>query len=338
MSESFLARLQRALIRRMFPREPRPTMLSIEPTNFCNLNCPFCLVGLQNTQGSVAHSELMRPMGRMDMALYRKVIEDAWAFGIRDLQLHFQGEPLLHRALPEMVRIARARGLPVTIFTNGMLMDAPQATALLEAGITGIRFSVDGATPDTYAVNRVGGDFNTVLTNMRRTVELARAGGRPVRILWQFIAMRNNEHEIEAARELAREIGIEFVVKGFAASVPELVPVAPALRRRLILKPCRDIWRALFMYWNGDVVVCCYDQNGENVIGNAGRTTLAEIWSSRAARRLRKRIARAVSDPSQEPAMCRRCLKWGHQPWQTTDGLVHWEPVAEAGEVEEGEA
>jgi MoaA/NifB/PqqE/SkfB family radical SAM enzyme len=155
------------------------------------------------------------------------------------------------------------------------------------------------------------------------------------RVIWQFIVMRNNEHELERARDMARELGVEFFAKPFATSVPDLVPVAPQHRRRMVLKPCTDIYSAIFVYWNGDVVVCCYDQDGENVIGNVGSDSLLRIWDSPRARRLRRRIDAAMRAPEGEPPMCRRCLKWSHHPWQTSDGLVRWEPVDGAGEVEE---
>jgi len=312
------------------PDRPRPKLLSLEATNRCNLNCPFCLVGLQNSLDSTAHSEMPRPFGKMDVALYEKILKDARDFGIESVQLHFQGEPLLHNKLIDMVRIAHEGGFEVRLFTNGMLMDEARAGGLIEAGVDSIRFSVDGATPETYAVNRVGGDFDVVFGNMRRTVELCRESGRTVRVIWQFIAMRNTEDEIPQAERMAREIGAELAVKRLAVSMPELVPRNPKYRRRMNIKPCRDPYNAVFVYWNGDVVICCYDQEGENVIGNAAKNTLAEIWGGRKARLLRRRIDQAVQHPEREPAMCRACLLWSHSPWQTSDGLTKWDPAEEA--------
>jgi radical SAM protein with 4Fe4S-binding SPASM domain len=143
-------------------------------------------------------------------------------------------------------------------------------------------------------------------------------------VIWQFIVLRNNEHEVDRARAMAEELGIRFFAKTFAVTDPELVPADARYRRRMNLKPCQDIYRAIFVYWNGDVVVCCYDQNGENVIGNLLRQTLTEVWNGRTARHLRRRIARAVSDPDAEPGMCRSCLKWSHHSWSASDGKTSW--------------
>src|SRR5262245_23285580 len=75
----------------------KPIRIAIEVTNRCNLNCPFCLVGMQNEQVSVAHNDLNRPWGSMDVALADKIMRDAKDFGIQEMMLAFQGEPLMHR-------------------------------------------------------------------------------------------------------------------------------------------------------------------------------------------------------------------------------------------------
>lgn len=304
--------------------EPRPRMLSVEPTSRCNLNCPFCLVGMQNSLPSTEHDLLPRGMGFMEMDLYRKIVRDAADFGIRKMQLHFQGEPLLHKGLPEMIRLAKDRGMFTQFFTNGLPLTEAMAERILDAGQDVLRFSVDGATEETYQKNRVGGQFWRVYRNMKMMAEKARARGAPIRLEWQIIALRNNEHEIERAREMAREIGLHFLVKSFAVTDPTLVPLNSAYRRRLHIKPCQDIYRAIFVYWNGDVVPCCYDQEGKEVVGNLAKQTLTEIWHSERYVDLRQRIANAYRQPDQEPTLCKSCLKWGREPWRTSDGKTIW--------------
>ena len=126
--------------------------------------------------------------------------------------------------------------------------------------------SVDGATQETYELNRVGGEFSKVYRNMEMMVKRAKKHNSNIDLMWQFIALRNNEHEIETARRMAQAIDINFFVKTFAESVPELVPRNPELRRELLLKPCTDIYRATFVFYTGEVVVCCYDLEGKYVV------------------------------------------------------------------------
>ena len=303
-------------------RSRRPVMLSVELTNRCNLNCPFCLVGQQNQPSSTEHDSLMRGFGFMDFGMYEKIICDARQFGIERVQLFFQGEPLLHRRFPDMVRVAKQCGMETHVFTNGLMLTEALAEQIVEAGLDGMRFSVDGATEETYQQNRVGGSFSRVYQSMAMMAEKAK--GSQLQLMWQFIALRNTEHEIERARRLASEIGIPFFVKTLAVTDPNLAPNDPEYLRRLHIKPCVDIYRAIFVFWNGDTVCCCYDIEGKHIVGNLARNTLEEVWSSPRYVELRRRIDNAYRDPDNEPDVCRSCLKWGHEPYQTSDGLIRW--------------
>jgi sulfatase maturation enzyme AslB (radical SAM superfamily) len=246
----------------------------------------------------------------MDLALYRKVIDDAVAFGTRSVYLLFMGEPLLHKGIVEMVSVAHNRGLETHIFTNGQLLTEGLFGGLGVAGLDELRFSVDGATAATYERNRVGGHFDRVLANMKMAAQVARERGFRTRLVWQFIAMRNNESEIEDGRRMAAEIGVNFVVKTFAETDPDRAPLNSGLRRVRRPKPCQDIYRNVYVLWNGDVVLCCYDQNGTHVVGNLERETLTAVWNGPRCLSLRRRIGRAIREPANEPAFCRQCAKW----------------------------
>ena len=305
-------------------RGRRPRMLSVEVTSRCNLNCPFCLVGMQNQLASTEHDLLPRGLGTMELDLYGKIVDDAVAFGIEKMQLHFQGEPLLHKSIADMVRTVKARGLETQMFTNGLPLTEAMAERLLDAGLDMLRFSVDGVSEEVYQKNRVGGQFWRVHRNMAMMAAKARERRSPIRLEWQMIAMRNNEHEIDRARAMAAELGIGFFVKTFAVTDPEAVPRAEQYQRKLHIKPCSDIYRAIFVYYNGDVVPCCYDIAGKAIVGNLARQTLTDVWESPVYMDLRRRIDRAATCPDEEPELCRSCLKWGHEPSRTSDGKTVW--------------
>ncbi|MBU1078211.1 MAG: radical SAM protein, partial [Spirochaetes bacterium] len=282
----------------------------IELTNRCNLNCPYCLVGMQNEQESVAHSALNRDFGSMDMSLTEKVIKDAKDFGMREVMLTFQGEPLLHKNFIDFVKLVKKQGMRAIVFSNGMLLNPEFSRGIIKAGLDSIQFSVDGASEKTYQLNRVGGRFEKVYQNMKDLVHIANEEKSSIRIAWQFIALRNNEHEIPLAQKLAEEIGVEFIVKSFAESIQKLAPRNPKYRRKLQLKPCTDIYRMLCVYWNGDIVPCCYDISGKEIFGNIKDSTIKEIWSSEKYVDFRKHVGEVETYPELDPQLCRTCLKW----------------------------
>lgn len=51
---------------------------------------------------------------------------------------------------------------------------------------------------------------------------------------------------------------------------------------------CDYPWRSLIVLWNGDVVVCCFDVNGTQNVGNAFENNLSEIWNGAKIQQLRR--------------------------------------------------
>ena len=209
---------------KIFPASRRPRRVLLETTNQCNLNCPYCLVGMQNDlvekHGNAAHELLSRPMGTMSEEVFERIRAEFKSFGIEGAYMHFQGEPFLNRLTPEFTRRLKKDGLYVGIFTNGLAFSDRSISEIADAKPDLIRFSVDGASEETYQKNRVGGEFAKVVRNMRKMVDAVRGG--PTRLEWQFLPMRNNEHEVETARAMAKDIGINFLLKGFARPMPIL--------------------------------------------------------------------------------------------------------------------
>ena len=302
--------VQSGLRRSVGSRGHRPRRISIELTNRCNLNCPFCLVGLQNDQESVAHHDLGRQWGKMDLGLAEKIISDSADFGIQEVMLTFQGEPLLHPQFVNFVELVKDHNMKAVLFTNGLLLSAEKSTSIIRAGLHSIRFSVDGASQDVYQLNRVGGKFEKVYRNMAEFIQIKNEENSPIYVMWQFIAMRNNEHEIEKAREMAEAIGIPFFVKTFAESIPDLAPVTPEYQRKPLVKPCLDIYRNIFCFWDGSVVPCCFDLRGKELMGNLNENTLEEIWNGPRYVEFRRLLSGVSDNPEKEPELCKSCLKW----------------------------
>lgn len=290
----------------------KPSQVIIETTNRCNLNCPFCLVGMQNElqekYGNTAHDLMKRPMGNMSMETFHRIRNEIKLFGINKVYLHFQGEPFLNKLTSEFARQLKSGGMYVGIFTNGQAFNDKIIEEIAKVEIDLIRFSVDGASEETYQVNRVGGKFKNVFENMKKLAIAHK--GKGTRIEWQFLPLKNNEHEVEKARVLAKELGVNFFTKGFRETNPELAPANKKYRSTFLKKPCKDIYKQLGFYWNGDVVPCCYDVEGKEVMGNIMEHSLTDIWNNNKYMELRKRIDEHHKFPEKEPEICKTCLRW----------------------------
>ncbi len=290
----------------------KPTQVILETTNSCNLNCPYCMVGMQNElvskHGNAAHNLMTRPVGFMTEETFQVIRKELKQFGIRKIYLHFQGEPFLNKLTPGFAQILKEDGFEVGVFTNGQAFNDRNIKELTKAGVDLIRFSVDGASEETYQQNRVGGTFNKVYENLKKVADAHR--GKKTRIEWQFLALRNNEHEIDNAKSMANKIGVHLFVKGFRVTDPALAPEGDQYKCKHFPKPCTDIYHQIGIYWNGDVVPCCYDVDGKKLMGNLHKNNLTEIWGNAQYRSFRNAVDNFKKSPDDEPLICRNCLRW----------------------------
>ena len=67
---------------------------------------------------------------------------------------------------------------------------------------------------------------------------------------------------------------------------------------------CPFAWQYVVVQWNGDVVACCRDYNGVNIMGNVKEESLKEIWNGKAYHEFRKNM---VSGDYQN-AICGPCM------------------------------
>jgi MoaA/NifB/PqqE/SkfB family radical SAM enzyme len=186
---------------------PRPRALFLESVAACNLACPGC--DRESIEGT-RDGRLV-----MDWDAYQKII-DAMSPGLAYMEYHLGGENFMHKQWPKMLRYAKDKNPDVFIVssTNGhYFRNEKERRDLIECGIDGVIFSIDGATPASYAKYRVGGDFDAVIRNMRGCLEARRALGRTrPYVVWRYILFDWNDSpaEMDLARRMAREIGVDL--------------------------------------------------------------------------------------------------------------------------------
>lgn len=289
-----------------FPRgvfdgaDPEPPVTAmVEVSSRCNLRCPLCSVGRR----------ALSRWGDMPVELFTRIVRDL-AGSVQRLALHNLGEPLLHRELPQMIRIAKNAGIPGVFLSTNLAVDAPERIrALAHSGIDEIVCSLDAATPELYPVYRVGGCFEVVRSNLEILTEERRTlapGGPRVRL--QFLLFQHNESERESFRALARRFRVGYEIK--VASAPNgqegWLPADPILRRREREADhgwCSRPYNHTTILSDGAVVPCCKDADGKHALGDAGRSDFLEIWRGSAYREFR---AQVLADKSAIP-LCRHC-------------------------------
>ena len=126
-----------------------PYVLFIDPASTCNFRCTFCPSG---------DSQLIRSTGRyqgvLNFDLFRKIIDDLGEFDspLKVLRLYKDGEPLMNKRLPDMIRYAKESGRAkyVDTTTNASLLTPEKSQQLIEAGLDRINISVDGLSDSRF--------------------------------------------------------------------------------------------------------------------------------------------------------------------------------------------
>lgn len=267
-----------------------PYEWEIDTTNICQLKCPLCHTGL----GTVD-----RQKGVMHFETYTKVIDEIKDYCIW-LSLYSWGEPFLNKQIDRFVAYANKANLATIISSNLNKPLTPEmAESLIKSGLDVLIVSVDGTTQDVYQVYRVGGRLDRVLDNMRLLVQKKKElGYKTPYIEWQFIVMRQNQHQVSQARAMAKELGVDNMVLkkvDFPHGVDDLevarrwTPVGnPDFQKEEPFdKPydeggrrCWRLWRSGVVNWDGGYAPCCYLTNAKHDFGDVKAQPIREIWNN----------------------------------------------------------
>ncbi|OPY66932.1 MAG: Antilisterial bacteriocin subtilosin biosynthesis protein AlbA [Syntrophorhabdaceae bacterium PtaU1.Bin034] len=294
-----------------------PSRLTIDIGNICNLRCPLCPTGRGDRSAS---------RGFMKIEDYRKVIDTLAPF-LTHLELHNWGEPLLHRDLVAMISYAKDRRIPVSISTNLTVLEEGLAEDLMASRLEKVFISCDGASPETYAAYRRGGDFRLLITNIRRLLEAKKElKNNYTRLKLLFHVFRHNQHEVAKIEDLARELGVELFIDRMRTDMAreiletartsierdgEWIPTDPRFcpfdmekNEKAKETACRDLWTTSVINWDGKVFPCCSVYGDEHSFGNVLQRPFAAIWNNDEYISARKEVLNKVE---KSPTICHTC-------------------------------
>ena len=184
-----------------------PSRLYIECTAACNISCAQACcapeTGITRT----------REAGTLDFDLFRRVVDEAGPSLVR-IDFFNYGEAFLHKRAVEMCEYIKSRFPQIYLYTstNGLAFSEEQARRLVHSGIDEVTFSIDGATPESYAKYRQRGRFDVAIANLRAMADEKRRSGRDLPFLnWRYILFKWNDSgaEMDLARRFASDIGVD---------------------------------------------------------------------------------------------------------------------------------
>ena len=178
---------------------------AIDLTNKCNGGCKFC----PRNNNFSSH---LKTLGEFDFDLFKRIFDDYYINHITNLVLNGNlGDPSLYSKMFELLDYVNEHNNKVKMFisTNGSARSEIWWKTLAEKMAFGrwnaVVFTVDGLE-DTHHRYR-GTDYNKVLRNMNTFIN---AGGNAK---WQYIVFEYNQHQLEEAKRIAKDIGCTEFIK-----------------------------------------------------------------------------------------------------------------------------
>jgi len=295
-----------------------PISIAFEPTTSCNLRCPECPSGLRSFK---------RPTGMLGTDLFRNVIDEL-APTLNYLTFYFQGEPFLHPHFLEMVNYASDKGIYTATSTNAHFLKHDQAKATVLSGLDRLIISVDGTTQDTYESYRVGGSLDKVKEGTESILYWKKKlRSKTPHVVFQFLVVKPNEHQIPEIYKLAREFGVDQVVLKTAQIYDfnhgsDLIPDQDQYSRyrrteegtysikNKLENHCWKMWHSCVITWDGKVVPCCFDKDAHYTLGDLTQNSFADVWNGRSYHEFRSTLLRSRN----EIEICKNCTE-GTKVW-----------------------
>lgn len=257
-----------------------PSKIRIDASTICQLHCPSCYMRqnpyeVKNGCG----------IGYLKFENFKTFID--LNPNIKEIELSNSGEIFLNPDLVKIIKYSYLKHIKLTA-RNGVNLNyltEEQAEALVKYKFDSITVSLDGASQETYEKYRIGGNYETVINNIKKIIYYKNKydSGYPF-IIWKYIVFGHNEKDIINAKkqfeELKKEtndITLEFSVScknDFPIIDVDFVKNETGLQnlniflspieqlkdyndKKIIWFPCMYLWDSPQINWDGQFLGCC---------------------------------------------------------------------------------
>jgi radical SAM protein with 4Fe4S-binding SPASM domain len=239
---------------------------------------------------------------------FHETIDQLWR-ELMYLVFYFQGEPYLNPEFLNMVQYAASKKIYTATSTNAHYLNDANAKKTVESGLDRLIISIDGTTQETYEQYRVGGKLSKVLEGAANIVKWKKQlKSKTPFVIFQFLVVRHNEHQIEEIKELAREMGVDDVwlktaqVYDYENDRNSLIPTNTKYSRYKVDEQgkmkfkgnnknhCWRLWHDPVITWDGSIVPCCFDKDAQHRLGNLKQQSFKEVWKNKEYHEFRTKI------------------------------------------------
>jgi len=172
----------------------------------------------------------------------------------------------------------------IAFITNGSLLDRSMSTALIDAGLDTLRFSIQGLTSEKYReICGARVDFGSLVENVRYLYQNRKQCQVYVKIADVALEAGDEDRFYDIFRDISDRMFVERIVPVFheidyssmikEATVTDLW--GNVHETRMVCPIC---FYTLTVFPNGDVYPCCMESDPAG-LGNIKYQTLTDIWN-----------------------------------------------------------
>jgi len=284
-----------------------PMMCVLSFTYICNAQCPNC----PYTNSEIRSDYKDRPLMGEDTF---KIIADQCGEYAAWIRISGGGEPMLHPKAVELMEYAKKVGAKVGLITNGSRFTEENSIRLLTAQVDMIEFSVDAADPESYVKVRKGLNWDKLVKNVKRMIDLRNKLKSKTKIIASGV--NQIDVDIEAVAKFWEPIVDNFQKRKYLTwginDPSKSADPTPYLPPDQYI-PCPFIFERLNVDSRGKVMVCGFDIAARTDMGNVHEKTIKEIWHGEGFKFYREMH---LSRRGQEIELCRNCPDWKYRSWQ----------------------
>ena len=253
-----------------------PPYLQIEPSSICNYRCVFCFM----TDKSLTDKRNGH-MGQMSLELFKKII-DAAENKVEFISLASRGEPMACKDISKMLEYTVGKFLNLKINTNASLLNEEKIHAILSGGVKTLVISADAADKESYKSLRVNGNLEKVLKNLELFNNIKEKNYSSSKIITRVSGVKVSDEQ--------KFNDMEKVWGGLVDQVAfvNYNPWENSYEKETnnIKQPCSDLWRRMFIWWDGKVNPCDVDYKSKLSV-SIFNSDLKSLWNCKAYENLR---------------------------------------------------
>lgn len=244
-----------------------PNEVRLDVCSICQLNCKNCSGQDNNMRNGVG-------VGYLKFKTFKKFINNNPK--IKRIETSNNGEIFLNPDLKKIIKYAYLKKVYLTAYTGVNLntVNEDMLESLVKYKFRAITIALDGASNKTYKIYRKGGNFNKVISNIKKINHYKKKYNSKYPILiWQFIPFSHNEKELPLVRKMAKDLGMGFKIslnalEGYApiqdkefvkreGNIDILTRDYNTLRKKNHLIRCLSLWTNPQINWDGRLFSCC---------------------------------------------------------------------------------